>query len=66
MSQEAKSSAGIIGSLPLIVMALVYVSSPSYILLLFQTFTGNMVLAGCGLWMFIGIMVMRKMINFDF
>jgi len=23
-------------------------------------------LAGCAVWMFIGVMVMRKMINFDF
>jgi tight adherence protein B len=66
MSAEAKSSAGIIGSLPIIVAVLVYFTSPDYILLLFQTSTGNIVLAGCGLWMFIGIMVMRKMINFDY
>ncbi|MGH6923861.1 MAG: type II secretion system F family protein [Propylenella sp.] len=66
MSAEAKSSAGIIGSLPGIVAVLVYFTSPDYILLLFQTTTGNIVLAGCGLWMLIGIMVMRKMINFDY
>jgi tight adherence protein B len=66
MSSEAKSSAGIIGALPIIVATLIYFVSPDYILLLFQTTTGNMVLAGCGLWMFTGIMVMRKMINFDF
>jgi tight adherence protein B len=66
MSAEAKSSAGIIGSLPLIVAALVYITSPDYILLLFQTTTGNIVLVGCGLWMLMGIMIMRKMINFDY
>ena len=66
MSAEAKSSAGIIGSLPIIVAVLVYFTSPDYILLLFQTTTGNIVLAGCALWMFMGIMVMRKMINFDY
>jgi len=27
---------------------------------------GRIMLACCGTWMFIGIMVMRKMINFDF
>jgi tight adherence protein B len=66
MSAEAKSSAGIIGSLPIIVAVLVYFTSPDYILLLFKTSTGNIVLAGCAFWMFIGIMVMRKMINFDY
>ena len=66
MSAEAKSSAGIIGSLPIVVAVLVYITSPDYILLLFQTTTGNIVLAACGMWMLMGIMVMRKMINFDF
>jgi tight adherence protein B len=66
MSAEAKSSAGIIGSLPVVVAILVYFTSPDYILLLFQTTVGNIVLGICGLWMFIGIMVMRKMINFDY
>jgi tight adherence protein B len=66
MSAEAKSSAGIIGSLPIVVGVLVYLTSPDYILLLFQTTTGNIVLAGCAIWMGLGVMVMRKMINFDF
>jgi tight adherence protein B len=66
MSAEAKSSAGIIGSLPMVVAVLVYFTSPDYILLLFQTTTGNIVLGISGLWMFIGVMVMRKMINFDY
>lgn len=66
MSAEAKSSAGIIAALPVVVAVLVYLTSPDYILLLFQTTTGNIVLAISGIWMFMGIMVMRKMINFDF
>jgi tight adherence protein B len=66
MSAEAKSSAGIIGSLPIIVAVLVYFTSPDYILLLFQTTVGNIVLACSALWMFFGVMVMRKMINFDY
>jgi tight adherence protein B len=66
MSAEAKSSAGIIGSLPVVVGLLVYLTSPEYIMLLFQTVTGNIVLAISGFWMLMGIMVMRKMINFDF
>lgn len=66
MSAEAKSSAGIIGSLPIIVAILVWFTSPDYIALLFTTLVGNVVLVCCGLWMFFGIMVMRKMINFDY
>ena len=66
MSSEAKSSAGIIGSLPIVVAVLVYLTSPDYILLLFQTTVGNIVLVISAMWMFMGIMVMRKMINFDY
>ena len=65
MSSEAKASAGIIGALPFIVTLLVYVSSPRYIELLWLTSTGRMVLACAGFWMFLGVMSMRKMINFD-
>lgn len=66
MSAEAKASAGIIGSLPIIVTVLVYLTSPEYIALLFTETTGNIVLAASGVWMFMGIMVMKKMISFDF
>jgi tight adherence protein B len=66
MSMEAKSSAAIIGSLPIIVGGLVYLTSPQYIELLWTHPTGRMLLAGCAVWMSMGIMVMRKMINFDF
>jgi tight adherence protein B len=66
MSQEAKASAAIIGSLPIIVMSLVWFTSPGYIELLWTDSTGRMMLACSGIWMSIGIFVMRKMINFDF
>jgi tight adherence protein B len=66
MSMEAKASAGIIGALPPAVMTLVYITSPQYISLLWTEPLGRMMLAACAVWMFIGIMVMRKMINFDF
>jgi tight adherence protein B len=66
MSMEAKASAGIIGSLPPIVMFLVYLTTPSYISLLWTHPTGQLMLAGCALWMSMGIFVMKKMINFDF
>ena len=66
MSMEAKASAGIIGSLPPIVMFLVYLTTPHYISLLWTHPTGQLMLVACVVWMSIGIMVMKKMINFDF
>ena len=66
MSMEAKASAGIIGSLPPIVMLLVYLSTPDYISLLWTHPTGQLMLVGCVVWMTCGILVMKKMINFDF
>jgi tight adherence protein B len=64
MSSEAKASAMIIGSLPPGVMGIVYATTPSYIMLLFTERLGNLMLAGCAIWMSIGIFVMRQMINF--
>jgi len=66
MSMEAKASAAIIGALPIAVMLLVYFTSPQYISLLWTEPLGRMMLLGSVIWMSIGIMVMRKMINFDF
>ncbi|MBP1851755.1 type II secretion system F family protein [Rhizobium halophytocola] len=65
MSMEAKASAAIIGALPFIVMLLVYLTSPQYIMLLFTDPRGHLILAASGVWMSIGIFIMRKMINFD-
>ena len=66
MSMEAKASAGIIGSLPPLVMIMVYIMTPEYISLLWTHPTGRLMLAACALWMATGIFVMKKMINFDF
>jgi tight adherence protein B len=66
MSMEAKASAAIIGSLPPVVMALVWITTPDYISLLWIHPTGQFMLVACVCWMFIGVMVMKKMINFDF
>ncbi|CAH1652600.1 Flp pilus assembly protein TadB [Hyphomicrobiales bacterium] len=65
MSMEAKASAAIIGALPFIVTALVYITSPKYIAFLWTTNTGLLALSASGLWMAIGILVMKKMISFD-
>jgi tight adherence protein B len=66
LSAEAKASAMIIGALPIVVALLIHVTSPHYIALLFEDGRGITVLIACGIWMAMGIVVMRKMINFDF
>jgi tight adherence protein B len=63
-SSEAKASAMIIGALPPGVLALVYVTAPDYMSMMFTEPLGRMMLLGGGVWMSIGIFVMRKMINF--
>lgn len=65
MSMEAKASAAIIGALPFVVTALVYLTSPRYIAFLWTTNSGMLALAASALWMTIGILVMKKMISFD-
>jgi len=66
MSSEAKASAGIIGSLPFAVTFLLSIVSPDYIAILFTHETGHVILLVSGFWMLMGVMVMKKMINFDF
>jgi len=66
MSQEAKTSAAIISALPFAVIILVYLTSPNYISLLWTEPLGRVMLGASACWMFMGVMVMKKMINFDF
>jgi tight adherence protein B len=66
MSSEAKAGAMIIGSLPPGVMALVYITTPNYIKPLLTVELGNLMLIGCVVWMAIGIMVMKTMVNFKY
>jgi tight adherence protein B len=65
-SAEAKASAIIIGALPPCVMLAVFFTSPGYISILWHDKLGNIMLIGGAIWMFIGVLVMRKMINFDY
>lgn len=66
VSMEAKASACIIGALPISVAMLVWLTSPDYIELLWTTDLGRFMIAGCLIWMSIGVFVMKQMINFDF
>lgn len=65
VSQEAKSSAFIIGCLPFLLMGVLTFLNPSYLAPLFETRTGNILLVGSAVWMLTGVLVMRKMINFN-
>jgi len=65
MSQEAKSSAAIIGALPFFIVGALLFLSPKYLEPLFSTGTGHLILACSGIWMLGGVLVMRSMINFD-
>lgn len=64
LSSEAKSSAAIIGCLPLLVTGGLYLARPEYISILFTAHTGKILLSGCCIWMSFGILMMRQMINF--
>lgn len=66
LSAEAKASAMIIGSLPIVVMGLVYFTRPAYISILFTDPVGHLILLGAATMMSIGIFIMHKMVNFKF
>lgn len=65
-SAEAKASAAIIAALPPCVLAIVYITTPDYMSLLWTEKLGNVMLMGSAIWMLTGLIVMRKMINFDY
>ncbi len=65
VSQEAKSSAAIIGSLPFIMITAVWFLNPGYLDPLFTTQIGNILVFASAGWMTIGVLVMRKMIQFE-
>lgn len=66
LSSEAVASAGIIASLPPVVMILVTLSSPGYMLLLFTDMRGQVMLLGSAIWMACGVFTMKRMISFKF
>jgi len=64
LSAEAKASAIIVGSLPIVVMLLVTMVQPSYMQELYFTPTGHKALAVGAFMMIIGTAAMKKLINF--
>lgn len=65
LAQEAKTSAAIIGALPIILAGVLGLVAPQFIGLLFTTTIGHYLVMIGLFWMGIGIMVMRGMINFE-
>ena len=65
LSSEAKASGMIIGALPIVVGGMVFITTPDYIMELFTTETGHFLLVLSTIMMAMGILIMRKMINFD-
>jgi len=66
LSAEATTSAGIIGSMPPGVVTLITFTSPAYMSVLYTDPRGHMMMGGGILWMTLGVLVMKKMINFKF
>ena len=66
LSSEATASAMIIGCLPPGVITLITLASPAYMAVMFNDPRGHMMLLGGGMWMSLGIFVMRRMINFKY
>ena len=65
MSSEARASAMILGSLPFIMFAIIYLMNPGYEAMLFTDPRGRIMLFGGLLLMGAGIAVMRKMVRFE-
>jgi tight adherence protein B len=65
MSAEARASAMIIGSLPFVMFGILFAVNSSYVMTLFNTLKGNIMLGFGGSMITIGWMVMGKMIRFE-
>jgi len=64
LSSEAVASAGIIAMLPVVVTTGMYFLNYEYLSVMFTTKTGNMMLTGAIMWMGVGCLIMKQMINF--
>ena len=65
LAQEAKTTAGILGALPVLVFLANYYLSPDYIEPLYTTEIGLWSIFGCVCWMLTGALIIRKMIRFE-
>lgn len=65
MTSEARTSAWIIGGIPVLLIAAVSLFSPGFLVPLFETGMGNVILVGCVVWMGLGMVVMASMMKVD-
>ena len=65
MTSEARTSAWIIGSIPILLIGAVSALSPDFLAPLFETETGNVILVFCVGWMVTGFVVMRGMMRVE-
>ncbi len=65
LSSEARASAMIIASLPVVVGSLLLIVNPKYIALLFSDPIGNVMIGAGLLIMTVGTLIMKKMVNFE-
>lgn len=63
--QEARASAAIIGSLPVVVLAALSLVQPDFVGVLFYTLKGQIALVSAALLVLLGTLVMREMAKFD-
>ncbi len=66
LSAEAKASAMVLGALPPGVAIMLYIITPSYVEPLFYTTTGHFIMVIGAICKTIGVLVMRKMVNFSY
>lgn len=65
MSSEARASAYIIGSLPFLMLGILFLVSPGYIVELFTDVRGNIMAGGAVMLQALGVFIMFKMVRFD-
>ena len=65
LSSEARASAMIIGALPFVVGAMVFLVAPDYLGTLFTDPRGPLLIGGGLFWMGCGVFIMRAMISFE-
>jgi tight adherence protein B len=65
MSSEAIATACIIGCMPFAMGILMYVVSKAYIMTLFTTPLGEVLVVGAAVWLSIGVFVMSQMVSFE-
>jgi tight adherence protein B len=65
MTGEARASAGVLGSLPFAIAALMFYTNPTYIMPLFTDPRGWIMLAGGALMLTIGVSIMAKLVSFE-